>query len=262
MSTNHIPEELKKKAYKPEPGEKEESGRNASKESLLISLHHQIGNRAVQRLMNRKPIQSGIDEETSKVIHQQRGHGLSLDTGVQREMGAAMGHDFSQVQVHTSPQADKLNHDLDSAAFTTGNDIFFRQGLYQPGSSSGQELIAHELTHIVQQSGSQVEPGAPLTLGEPDDIYEKQADEIALASTQHKPYDFDKQESPEEENVLTKRLSDSVQFQELKEDEEDIRTKSFERAAQSETITDEEDLSASQMREGDLLVNPDKEEEK
>ena len=55
--------------------------------------------------------------------------------------------------MHTDAQSDQLNRSIQAKAFTTGQDVFFRQGAYVPGSSSGQELIAHELTHVVQQNG-------------------------------------------------------------------------------------------------------------
>ena len=67
-------------------------------------------------------------------------------------MAAATGHDFSDVKVHTDPEAHALNEQLGAKAFTTGHDIFFRAGAYDPASSGGQELVAHELTHVVQQS--------------------------------------------------------------------------------------------------------------
>jgi Domain of unknown function (DUF4157) len=66
-------------------------------------------------------------------------------------MGQAMGTDFSRVRVHTDGQSDRLNRSIQAKAFTTGQDVFFRQGAYNPGSRGGQELIAHELTHVVQQ---------------------------------------------------------------------------------------------------------------
>jgi hypothetical protein len=55
--------------------------------------------------------------------------------------------------VHSDSQSDGLNQTIQARAFTTGQDIFFRQGEYNPGSSRGQELLAHELTHVVQQNG-------------------------------------------------------------------------------------------------------------
>jgi hypothetical protein len=63
----------------------------------------------------------------------------------------AFGTDFSSVRVHTDSGADTLNKELNAKAFTTGQDIFFRRGEYSPGSDGGKKLIAHELTHVVQQ---------------------------------------------------------------------------------------------------------------
>ncbi|WOD37086.1 DUF4157 domain-containing protein [Nodosilinea sp. E11] len=90
------------------------------------------------------------DLETS--IHRARGLGQPLAPSLQQQMGQAMGADFSSVRVHTDTQADQLNRSIQAKAFTTGQDVFFRQGAYQPGSQGGQELIAHELTHVVQQN--------------------------------------------------------------------------------------------------------------
>jgi hypothetical protein len=67
-------------------------------------------------------------------------------------MERVFGADFSGVRVHTDAHSDSLNHSLHARAFTTGKDIFFKQGEYNPGSSTGQELIAHELAHVVQQN--------------------------------------------------------------------------------------------------------------
>ncbi len=91
--------------------------------------------------------------ELESSINSARGGGQSLDANLQRSIGEAMGADFSRVRVHTDTRADALNKSIQAKAFTTGQDIFFRQGAYQPGSRGGQELIAHELTHVVQQSG-------------------------------------------------------------------------------------------------------------
>ncbi|VXD24518.1 eCIS core domain-containing protein [Planktothrix paucivesiculata] len=93
--------------------------------------------------------------ETS--IQTAKGGGQHLDGGLQRSMGQAMGADFSGVKVHTDAQSDQLNQSIQAKAFTTGQDLFFRQGAYEPSSRSGQELIAHELTHVVQQNGGAVQ---------------------------------------------------------------------------------------------------------
>jgi hypothetical protein len=73
-------------------------------------------------------------------------------------MSEMMGHDFSRVRVHTGPAADDVNQALSARAFTTGQDIFFRQGEYNPGSMRGRELVAHELSHVIQQGTRRV-PG-------------------------------------------------------------------------------------------------------
>ncbi len=66
---------------------------------------------------------------------------------------AELGGDFSQVAVHTNTDPRTLSHAVQARAFTTGQDIFFRTGEYNPATTSGQKLIAHELTHVVQQNG-------------------------------------------------------------------------------------------------------------
>lgn len=89
-------------------------------------------------------------------INAARGGGTALDAGLQQSMGSAMGADFSRVKVHTDRRADRLNRSIQARAFTTGNDIFFRQGEYNPGNKGGQALIAHELTHTLQQGATPV----------------------------------------------------------------------------------------------------------
>ena len=81
-------------------------------------------------------------------------------------MEQAFGADFGGVKVHTDSRSDQLNQSIQARAFTTGQDVFFRQGEYNPGSRGGQELLAHELTHVVQQNGGTVQrsPLAPQQL--------------------------------------------------------------------------------------------------
>ena len=98
---------------------------------------------------------ASADLESS--IQSARGSGQSLDANLQQSMGQAMGADFSGVKVHTDSQSDQLNKSIQAKAFTTGQDVFFRQGAYEPSSRGGQELIAHELTHVVQQNGGVVQ---------------------------------------------------------------------------------------------------------
>ena len=102
----------------------------------------------------RSAIEGEATPDLESSINRARGGGQTLDGGLQRKMGQAMGADFSRVKVHTDGQADTLNRSIQARAFTTGQDVFFKKGEYNPGSRGGQELIAHELTHVVQQTGA------------------------------------------------------------------------------------------------------------
>ncbi|MEI1378398.1 DUF4157 domain-containing protein [Nostoc sp. UHCC 0926] len=90
-------------------------------------------------------------------INQARGGGQAMAKNIRHPMEVAFGTDFSGVKVHTDSQSDQLNRSIQARAFTTGQDVFFRQGEYNPGSRGGQELLAHELTHVVQQNGGAVQ---------------------------------------------------------------------------------------------------------
>lgn len=79
--------------------------------------------------------------------------GQPLSTGVRAFMEPRFGFDFSHVRVHTGEKAAESSHDLRASAYTVGSNIFFNAGEYQPGSFAGRKLLAHELTHVVQQTG-------------------------------------------------------------------------------------------------------------
>jgi hypothetical protein len=89
-------------------------------------------------------------------ITQARGNGQPLINTTRRSMEQIFGVDFSNVRIHADTQSDYLNQTLQAQAFTTGQDIFFKQSVYKPESSLGRALIAHELTHVVQQHQGKV----------------------------------------------------------------------------------------------------------
>ncbi len=92
--------------------------------------------------------------ETSAAIEGARGGGQALPNDVRRDMEGAFGADFSGVRVHQGGEAADLNQRLSARAFTTGNDIFLGSGGLDAGSRGGKELLAHELTHVVQQGAA------------------------------------------------------------------------------------------------------------
>lgn len=96
---------------------------------------------------------SEVSEDVEQRIQRSRGQGQPMADEVRMPMERAFGADFSAVRVHADAESDRLNRAVQAKAFTTGRDIYFRSGRYEPGSRSGQELLAHELTHVVQQGG-------------------------------------------------------------------------------------------------------------
>lgn len=200
--------------------------------SGLTHLQNQLGNRAVQRLIAQRSGEGAfdLDEETAGQINSARGGGQALDSNIQTQMGETMGQDFSGVRVHTSAEADGLNQQLNAKAFTTGQDIFFKEGAYQPQSSSGQELIAHELTHVVQQGSGAVKGGSGMTVNAPGDAFEQEADAVAKAVTSGSSATAEggvqRQEMPEEEEPVQLQEmpeeEEEVQMQEMPEEEEDV----------------------------------------
>lgn len=90
-------------------------------------------------------------------IENTRGSGMQIDEQTRSFMGKRFGADFSNVNVHTGQTAVEMNKQLHAQAFTVGNDIYFNNGKYNPGSQSGKELLAHELTHTIQQ-GAGIQP--------------------------------------------------------------------------------------------------------
>jgi hypothetical protein len=206
------------------PEADEELPDSAAEHSPMSSLQDQIGNRAAQRLLGPLQRQSEgpfeLDEETAARINQERGGGQPLESGLGQQMGVALQSDLSNVRVHTSPAADQLSRQLSATAFTTGQDIFFRQGTYEPHSSAGQELIAHEVTHVVQQSSGQVSSGGPMTVSAPGDRHEQEA-EATAKSLVHRQAALEE----EDEEVQTKRAEQEgegpIQMQTQEEDEEE-----------------------------------------
>ena len=90
-------------------------------------------------------------------LSQSKGGGSPLPGGVRSQMESGFGTDFGNVRVHTDSHAAQMNREVGAQAFTHGSDIYFNEGKFNPGSQSGQHLIAHELTHTVQQ-GATVHP--------------------------------------------------------------------------------------------------------
>ncbi|HEY9863860.1 MAG TPA: DUF4157 domain-containing protein, partial [Candidatus Obscuribacterales bacterium] len=133
------------------------------------------------------------DVETA--IQRSLGQGQPLPTPVREPMENAFGFDFAQVRIHHDTEGDRLSRSLDARAFTTGSDVFFRQGNYEPESPSGKRLLAHELTHVVQQSGE-----SPLLSRTVQRVETFHATSLQMPSFVQREAEDNSKDSPEGEN--------------------------------------------------------------
>ena len=160
--------------------------RDAAEEHLKL-LDRQDA--AVQRLTALREQLAGMAEQPSQAditrrIQAKQGGGTPLPGGVRRQLEQGLNADLSRVRVHTDTEAHKLSLSVGAVAFTTGSDIFFQQGRYDPASRAGLELLAHEVTHTVQQAQGRVRQGGI----DPDAGLEQEARQLGakLASEQPK----------------------------------------------------------------------------
>jgi hypothetical protein len=147
----------KEKSASPKNIQRKES--NVSRNAMGIQQKPAFAARSLQRQDAGKATAETAGEDEAKLqaieekINAKKGSGKPLNDQVKADMEASFGHDFSEVSIHTDKEAAELCASLDAQAFAIGNDIFFNEGRYDPESDKGKELLAHELTHVVQQTG-------------------------------------------------------------------------------------------------------------
>ncbi len=183
------------------------AGSTSQRTRAAMHLQQKIGNRAVQRLLRHDPTlqrcsclgcqcgsgkhetdlqrttaQSELGKTSGLVsgeLERTRGGGDPLDAEIRSKLEPVMNADFQNVRIHTATYADVLARSVAAEAFTTGADIYFQNGRYQPDSPSGLHLLAHELTHTIQQSRGTV-AGVPWASGiqvsDPNDSFERDAE--------------------------------------------------------------------------------------
>ncbi len=105
-----------------------------------------------------------LTPDLEQSIEKARGNGHPLPNEVRGQMEQAFGAGLDDVKIHDNSKADELSQSLGARAFTSGQDIFFKKGEYDPESAEGQELIAHELTHATQQGGDSIRRAISLKL--------------------------------------------------------------------------------------------------
>jgi len=128
--------------------------------------HEQISSGQTSRSSSNGTMETGgfaVGDSIESDISRETGRGSGLDGSTRGQFEGFFGVDLGGVRLHADSKAAELSRSLGAEAFTVGNDVFFGEGRFTPGSSSGMGLLAHELTHVVQQGGSsmrRVDPNA------------------------------------------------------------------------------------------------------
>jgi len=124
--------------------------------------------------------QQHADHSVPAIVHEVvRAPGQPLDVQTRSFMEGKFAHDFSKVRIHADEKAGASARAVHSLAYTVGNNLVFASGQYSPQSAQGTRLLAHELTHVVQQGGNSNAMQSSLTIGQPNDRYEQEADRMS-----------------------------------------------------------------------------------
>ena len=198
-SKDKSPERAVRPAHEPD----RQSGLSGA-QAQMLALQRTIGNRAIGQLLGSARVsplsttENVIPPTVPSVLNS--GNGQPLDLSTRTYMESRFGYDFSQVRVHSGAAAEQSAQDVHANAYTVGHNMVFGAGRFAPGTHEGRRLIAHELTHVVQQSGSDeihvgqgdekrslspITPRAPRTrlrMNAPGDTSERAADRAADAA--------------------------------------------------------------------------------
>jgi hypothetical protein len=137
----------------------------------LLGLQRAVGNAGVGTLV--------AEEERSPVLDVvNSGGGSPLDTDTRADMESRLGHDFSDVRVHTDSRAHDSAKAVNAHAYTVGSNVVFQRDKYDTSSTEGRTMLAHELTHVVQQRSGPVDgtpSGGGIQVSDPSDRFEREA---------------------------------------------------------------------------------------
>lgn len=133
-----------------------------------------------QGTLQRATLDQGAGNAAPSIVQDVlRSPGQPLDTQTRAFMESRFGHDFSQVRIHSDARAVDSAQEVHALAYTVGRDVVFGAGQYAPATSEGRKLIAHELTHTIQQSSARGESAVP-HITNPGDAAEQEAERASL----------------------------------------------------------------------------------
>jgi hypothetical protein len=136
----------------------------------MLGLQRAVGNAGASTLVeeDRSPVHDVVGS----------GGGAPLDTETRADMETRFGHDFGDVRVHTDGAAHDSAKSVNAQAYTVGSNIVFQRDKYDPSSEGGKHMLAHELTHVVQQRSGPVDgtdTGGGVKVSDPSDRFEREA---------------------------------------------------------------------------------------
>jgi len=195
--------------------------------AAILGLQRAVGNSGVGALLeeDRSPVHDVVNS----------GGGSPLAPDVRDEMQARLGQDFGDVKVHNDSQAHESARSVNAHAYTVGSNIVFQRDKYDPSSSEGKTMLAHELTHVVQQRSGPVDgtsAAGGIKVSDPSDRFEREASANAdrvmsadvtaspAAGTPSATAAVQRDEAPEEEEETAQ--GSFVQREEAPEEEEEM----------------------------------------
>jgi Domain of unknown function (DUF4157)/Cornifin (SPRR) family len=202
----------------------------------------------VQRSAAGMVVESKHSEDIESRLHSSKGGGSPLPAKTRERMESSLGADFSGVRVHTDGEAAEMNGMLNAHAFTHGGDIYFNRGKYDPNHPEGQRLLAHELTHTVQQGAA-----APKNLKGPEpELKEAEAEKSILPRATpgigNNHANHAKQEEGARRGEEAKKAVEAKKAEGAKEPEESHKKHEVDKA--KEAINGEEKEGGGEDKEG------------
>lgn len=134
----------------------------------------------LQRSVGNEGVAAALSDDEMSPVHDviNSAGGRPLDSDVRNDMEARLGHDLASVRVHNDARAEESAIAVNAHAYTVGSDIVFQRDQYDPSSPAGRMMLAHELTHVIQQRSGPVDgttaPGG-IRLSDPSDRFEREA---------------------------------------------------------------------------------------
>jgi Domain of unknown function (DUF4157) len=143
------------------------------------SIQRQVGAEEEEMMVQREAIARQDTSEVPSIVHEvlNSSSGHPLDPKTRAFMEPRFGQDFGQVQVYNDAKADESAQSVNALAYTVGKNVVFSRGQYMPETIQGTKLLAHELTHVVQQMSNTVQ--AVTEIGQPGDVFEQEAEQVS-----------------------------------------------------------------------------------